>query len=1277
MKPARFVSSYFTLLSVLASLSLSLHAQAPSRLVTKPVDETRLVTLRGNVHPLAQARYDLGAVSPEVPAKRMLLLLGRPSEQETALARYLKDVHTPGSASYHQWLTPEEFGKRFGPVDSDIEAVSGWLSDKGFQVAQVSKGKTLIEFSGTVGQVNEAFHTEIHRYQVNDELHYANATDPQIPEALSGIVRGLSPLNDFHARPAIHVAGPAHRDPATNKIFPDFTLSGPNGSFFGLAPEDFATQYDLGPLYAAGINGSGKTIGIINDSNIDVSRDSAYRSLFNLPSNPAQVVVDGGDPGVNGDAVEAYLDVEAAGAVAPGATVNLYIASSDGLDVPLILAAARAISDNQADVLSVSFLNCEAHLGTNGNQLFNSLWQQAAAQGQTVLVATGDDGSASCDAQEGAIARVSHGLTVSGLASTPWNVAVGGTDFFYSDYASGAPSAGSHWNSTNDAGNGSLKAPLPEQVWNNAFGFNAVPQSPNIVAGGGGVSTVYTKPSWQTGAGVPSDGQRDLPDVSLFAANGANLSGWVICVNPGDCTPSNGQILVTIVGGTSASTPAMAGIMALINQKHGRQGQANYVLYPLAQQMPSAFHDITMGGNNVPCVPASPRAPASPDCVVGTGTTDNGQPTLSGYPATTGYDMASGIGSVDGNVLVSDWGNITFLPTITTLQLSSTTFTHGTPVTFTADVTHSSGSASPTGSVSLLSNSPLPFNQTQGMLTLGSNGTASGSLATLPGGSYEVWASYPGDGVYSGGTSSPVSVTVMPEASSIAIAGVGFGGQPVPSGSSTSDGQPFLLTVQPKGTSGQKLATGSVAFTLDSQPAVSVPLNVNGIASWLTPATAVVGSHTVTASYSGDTSYNSSQSSPFTYNVLQGHSGLFLGLGGVCGTTAATANTCTAFAGDTIPIEVDLQLSGTQANTGTVSVTVGSQSQMATLSPEGKFGAQALTGVVNFSNLAPGTYPVSASYTGDNNYAAASVSGGPFSLVVQAATGTRAATTTTVTESSSIVQGGTTTDFTVTVTGSGSSGPPTGSVTIYTNGLGLPPISLTQSSPNSSSGSSGPEPLQSFNLGQNLITAVYTGDSTHQESISSAISLTAVTPGQLPDFTLTPQLPQFVVPKGNSASAPLNLTSLFGFSGTVDLSCTPSDASITCNVTPASVNVNETATATAQLMVTSTGTAAALHNTLPTSGARMWPLTSSSLVLGFIFLAGGRKARRNPRFLMTLAVLSLFVICVACGGGGTTSMTPPPPPPPTPPTPLNAHSVLVTATANGVVHNAKVIVVIQ
>jgi subtilase family serine protease len=1016
---------------------------------------------------------------------------------------------------------------------------------------------------------------------------------------------------------------------------------------------------------------------------------NAYRALFKLPTNPPQVVVDGGDPGVNGnnpgfdeDAIEAYLDVELAGSVAPVATVNLYIALFDTVNDPLMLAAQRAIEDNKADVLSISFGNCEQNLGTSHNQILNSLWQQAAAQGQTVFVSAGDSGSAGCD-DPVTENLAGLGLAVSGFASTPWNIAVGGTDFFYQDYASGAPSAATLWNATNDANKGSLKAPLPEQVWNDSFGFDVMPSMFPLFAGSGGASSIYAKPSWQNAPGVPNDGHRDLPDVSLFAADGASLSAYAICANAGDCAAdSNGRIPVSIVGGTSASSPAMAGIMALVNQKHGRQGQANFVLYPLARQFPTAFHDITLGGNNVPCLAGSP------DCVIGTGTIETGRNTLSGYAAARGYDLASGLGSIDASMLVDNWGNITFLPSTTTLQLSSTTFAHGTPVTLNADVTHSSGSTSPSGNVSIQTNSPTPFDQTQSVLPIGSNGNASGSTDSLPGGSYEIWGSYAGDGNYSGSTSSPVSVTVAPEASTVSISAValsppvipaancvpsvGLGENAVASGSTVFPSTVLWMFANPTGKSGLSGATGSVAFTFDNLPPVSAVLNVDGIATWTTPATATTGTHSVVASYSGDSSYSPSQSSPFTYTVKQGSSNLAIGPGGICGNGTTT---CTAVAGDAVPMEVLLQAIGCIAPTGTVTVTLGSQSQTVKMSSEGSYADQILTGIAEFTNLSPGNYPISATYSGDSNYRGATINS--FTLSVVAPSGMRIPTSTTISESKSTLElFQSETSFTVAVTGgSGSGKTPTGTVIVYANGSGVASISLSPSGPNTASGIATSQLSTNFNFGANQITAVYTGDNTYQESVSSPIQLTVVETVARPDFTIAPSVSQFVLAKGGTANTSLNLASVFGFNGTVALSCTPSDTSITCSVSPSSVNVNASTTAQVTLMATSNGSNAAVTTQSRSSAAMLW-LAGGSLMLGFLFLSSARKTAHGSRLPVTLGTAFLLLICIACGSGHN-QVTKPQPPPPQPITPLNAHSIVVACTANGIIHNTQVTVVVQ
>ena len=437
---------WFVVLACVLAFASEVTANAAAPAQTTPVatrivdriDESKLLTLKGTVHPLANARNDRGAAPESLQLERMHLVLTRSASQESSLRQLINDMHTPGTASYHQWLTPDQFGKQFGPSDQDIATVQTWLTQHGFNVTKVNPGKQTIEFSGSVGQLSNAFHTQIHKYEVNGQIHYANSKDPQIPAALAPVVGGFVSLNDFQVKSHAKYLGKAAYNPKTDKATPEWTIGDSTAGYsFVLSPGDYAVQYDLNPLYTAGTNGSGQSIAIVNESNINIDLVNQFRTLFGLAANPPQVIIDGNDPGVdgvnnpdgeNGASVEAYLDVEWAGAVAPAATVDLVIGADTALESGLFLAAERAVYSNIAPIISLSFGACEADLGTT-NTFLNDLWEQAAAQGITVLVSTGDNGSASCDndnTQEYAV----YGQAVSGFASTPYNVAVGGTDFY-------------------------------------------------------------------------------------------------------------------------------------------------------------------------------------------------------------------------------------------------------------------------------------------------------------------------------------------------------------------------------------------------------------------------------------------------------------------------------------------------------------------------------------------------------------------------------------------------------------------------------------------------------------------------------------------------------------------------------------------------------------------------------------------------------------------------------------------------------------------------------
>jgi len=1285
--------------------SASVLAQSPAVAhVSRATGNSGLVMLRGSVHPLTRTATDQGAVSDSFPANRLLLLLNRPPDREAALQQFLCDAHTPGSASYHQWLTPEQFGRQFGPSDAQIRTASGWLSAQGFSGVKASKSGQFIEFSGTAGQLRKAFHTEIHQYSVNGETHYANATEIGIPASMAALVGGVSQMNDFRAQPQVHVAGQARYALDTKKTTPLWTIPNPYGTTnpyaYTVTPQDFYTQYDLAPLYKAGVNGAGQTIGIVNESNIDLSLVQAYQSLFGVAGTTPQVVIDGDDPGnLDNVDVEAYLDVELSGAVAPGANVNLYIAEGSHVQDPLSLAALRAVDDNQASVLSVSFGECEYYLGNAGNQFWSGLWEQAAAQGQTVLVSAGDSGS------ECSLEVVN---TVSGLASTPWNMAVGGTDFYYSDYATGGASVTGLWNQTNSTNLGSLIAPLPEQPWDDPYGLNVIAdgyQRGERAAGGGGASNCatqndtanplspctagYVKPSWQTGVGVPADSVRDLPDVSLFASNGANLSAYAICGAEGQCAAGSGaSAVVYLVGGTSASAPAMAGIMALVNQKYGRQGQANYTLYALAQQKPAAFHDITVGSNSEVCGgQADP-----PICVLQW----NGIYGTPQYPAGPGYDQASGLGSVDANVLVSNWNALIFQPSTTTLHLSTASAVHGTPVTITASVAPESGSGTPTGDVAILTNSTLPSSQSQLFLAL-SHGAASGAVSNLPGGSYQITGRYSGDGTYAASDSPLQSLTVTPEKSNIGFTIQASGSTLPPTGGNVPYGLPPTLVVQPTGASAAAgasngPATGTATFTIGSTSA-TVALNTAGIAAWTPPALSI-GSHTASASYSGDASYSASTSSvPIAINVTGGYVEMngYL-IGPYTYQLAPDSETLPAYYMNpgsnltlSVTVQADSNTSQYPAPTGTVQICLSTYpgmfgecqvglvtSQTVPLVPLNGANAQSVA-VATFSNLGPGPdgyYFFNAVYSGDSLWGGGSlIDTSPINIQALPAF---APTTTNLSITPTSISGAQTATITGTVTGAGNPGTsPTGELDFYDND-----VLLTYCFWQPQYAVAGTTATCTFEVnpswfnqnGANQLTAMYWGDGANGPSVGNVVSFTATQ--TVGDFTLAPQSPQIAVQPGATATVGLNLQSLSNFNGAVALSCTPSSTQFSCSVTPANPTLNgaNTATLTINAMVQTAELAQPLRR-----GISRWPLAAGTLCFGFLFV-GSRTRRKLCRGMILGCAFCAVMLATGCGGSSSSTTT-------TTTGTVGAsapgtYSVLVTATANGIVHNAKITVIV-
>lgn len=591
--------------------------------VVAPVTNDDRVVLPGNRHPLARAEYAVGRVPPEAPMDKMVLVLAPDAAQETALEELLAAQQDPESSYYQHWLTPVEFGRRFGVSQHDMQAVTQWIESWGMRVEDIPASRRSVVFSGTAAQVEAAFHTRIQQYEINGELRFANATDVQIPRALAPVIRGVLALHDFRSV-AQHTPTVA---PGKAGISPSFTM---NGSHY-LMPADWATIYDVAPLYSRGLAGTGVSIAVLGRVDVALSDVRSFRTSAGLPSNDPQFIVNGTDPGFSSidDEFESALDVEWAGAIATNATVKFVTSASTTSD-GISLSAQYAVNHNVAPIISLSYGACEAAIGSGGNAFWNSTWQQAAAQGQTVLVASGDNGAAGCDSPNESAATQGRG--VNGLCSSPYSTCVGGTQF--NDTAN----PGQYWSTTNGSGSGSALGYIPESVWNESS------WSGGLWAGGGGASILYNKPSWQSATGVPADGMRDVPDVALHASID---DSYII----------EFQGAMNAVSGTSAATPSLASVMALLLQSAGvSQGNVNPTLYTLGSQQystgtPLAFHDVTLGNNSVPGV--------------------------TGFSAGTGYDQGTGLGSVDASVLVNAWSNTNPANFALASNLSSATLAPG------------------------------------------------------------------------------------------------------------------------------------------------------------------------------------------------------------------------------------------------------------------------------------------------------------------------------------------------------------------------------------------------------------------------------------------------------------------------------------------------------------------------------------------------------------------------------------------------------------------------
>lgn len=588
---------------------------------------------------------------------RVTLVFKMSAAQQADLDALLAGQQDRGSPDYQRWLTPEQYGSRFGLSPSDINKVTGWLESEGLQVDSIPASQNAIVVRGPAQRVAAALHTEIHQYLVNGKTQFANSGSPSVPAALTDVISGIRGLNNFALKPQL-----------VRKISPKFT-SGMTGNHF-IAPSDFATIYQLNSLYQQGINGTGQKIVVVGQSDVALSDVRAFRTNSGLAANdPTPIdsnnsalvglMASGSDPGmVASDVDEASLDVEWAGAIAPNATIIFVVGnpvSGGGVFDALFYAITH--TPILSAVVSVSYGECEAGAIADGSyaNFYLPFLQQANAEGITVLGPSGDSGAADCDSGTSSV----DGLAVDMPGSLPTVTSVGGTEF-----QEGKDTAGQFWTNpvcvglpgcADQMSSARPNIRFPEGSWNDTAALN------KLTGGGGGASSVIAKPMWQAGTGVPNDGARDVPDVSFSASplqdpylicseyvdpTSNQLTPW--CTTNGFRNASSNANFsgkLDVVGGTSVGPPAMAGILALISQVTGHTptnglGNINPTLYPLAAHAPAAFNDVVTGNIQVPFTSAC------------------GAISNIGFNAGTGYDLATGLGSLNISTLVSDWTSV-------------------------------------------------------------------------------------------------------------------------------------------------------------------------------------------------------------------------------------------------------------------------------------------------------------------------------------------------------------------------------------------------------------------------------------------------------------------------------------------------------------------------------------------------------------------------------------------------------------------------------------------
>ena len=1127
-------------------LALSAGAQAIPR-ISGPISQASLVTLKGNTLPIANSRTDLGRVPDDTPTGRILMVLKQSPEQKAALDQLVADQQSSSSPSFHKFLTPQTYAQQFGVADADIQAVTGYLSEQGFNVRQVFPNKMAIEFSGTTGQLRSTFKTEIHTFSVNGHTFSANDRDPQIPASLASVVHGFASLNNYEPASkrlsSTRLTTPS-ADLKHSKAKPMYTDQ--TAFQLNVAPGDIAAIYDI-PTTSTG---NGVTIGVVNNTNVNLTYVNNYQRTFGLPVKLPTVIVDGDDPGETANEYDAIGQLELLSAVAPKASLNLYTSASGDASTGINFSIIRAVDDNQVQVLLYDNELCEQNIGTVGAAFINALAEQASAQGITVIAAAGNGGSDSCESTSGTgsvpggVDTASLGLSVNGFASTPFVTAVGATDFYYGQNATYVQAL-QYWNIANGGTDGytSAKGYVPEQPWNLSDGtYNAYGSAGFVAATGGGVSTLgnsngnttplepYPVPAWQTPvlpASLKKTGARIVPDVAVFGGSGLNGSNYIICAQADECVNgAPGSLVYELAGGTNVSSATFAGIAALVVQAHGAQGNINPTLYFLAESANSTsiYHAMQVGSNSVAC------SSGSPDCGSGGYLVDSTGALA--YTATAGYNAAVGLGSVDVANLITDWKTPATVPTTTTFTLTApgsttplTTFVHGSTVQGNVKVTSSAGI--PGGDVSIETNTPLSNNTGVTFYTLsGGTYTDTTYLDGLPGGTYQLKALYAGDGKkFEPSVSAPFTVTVTKENSAIYLEPGSF-----TSGSTVTFGTPVtIILAVTSATNAGSIAqpTGAVTVLDGGNTLTLVPLDATGLATFTAKLSA--GYHYLTFSYPGDASYN-----PSSLTTT-----LTVGVNNQPTTTDFAASSNNDPATGTVELVAFVNSTGTAATgvspTGTISFQTSSAKVLGTAKLSPTTTGSGLVGAVAYFQLPgsklTGTTSIGAVYKPTSGNGFASSLSKTITMTTTPSAGATASTTTVATSdgSASYFNYTGSVSFNVTVSGTGAN--PAGTVTLFSNGLPQPGATANlvsgkatitiNADPNSL--------LLPFQIGTNAITVQYSGNASYAPS-AGGTSINILSEGALPDFALQSNTTYGTLsPTVTQANFTLQLTSFNNF----------------------------------------------------------------------------------------------------------------------------------------------------